>query len=86
MGQRILKINGCMFPFLFSGEKHYRVEENPIPQDARICNATIEFPYQRDGGTAVFLLESSEWSDVPEGERIPEIMPVIKTLYEDSAD
>jgi hypothetical protein len=80
MGRRLLFISGELFPRLFSGEKHYRVIEDEIPDDARIVN----FRYMPRGDMhpdICITLESNSWTGGMGDETIPEIRPLMQTLY-----
>lgn len=80
MGQRILRISGRMFPQLFSGEQHYRVVRDPIPEGVRVRNVTLEFPYSANHDTIAILLESDQWDGPSEGQVIPEITPLCEVI------
>jgi hypothetical protein len=79
MGQRIVRMSGQFFADMFgAGKRSYEVIENPIPADARIVNARVAFPSFEGTGDLEVLLKSSEWPDAPEGERIAEVIPVMR--------
>jgi len=79
MGQRILRISGrALVDMLGPGKSPYEVIEDGLPQDTRIVNAAFSFRYTHDADEAVLKLESDEWPDTPEGQRIEEIIPMMR--------
>lgn len=84
MGHRILRISGEFFAQIFSGEKHYRVIKDAIPADAHIFNVKLDFPLNAGRQTVTFLMGSESWSEVPDGEPIPELATAFKSLVTDT--
>jgi hypothetical protein len=78
-GRRILRISADFLPVLMGkGKHHYSVQQDIIPDDCRIINATIDF---RGPTQLVLLVESQEWEEAQDGSPFPEITPLFVNDY-----
>jgi hypothetical protein len=76
MGLRRLKIAGpVLVRWLGDGEHPAYLVTEGLPDDARLLNCRLGWP---DG--AELLFGSEQWSDVPEGQEIPTITPLIQQI------
>lgn len=57
----------CVMAFLGSGEKHFNVFENALPEDAKLSHAWFDF----DRRCFVMAVQSESYPEVGEGEIIP---------------
>jgi hypothetical protein len=80
MKYKILRISpGLIFDLLSSGshpKESYSVTGDPVPNDAKLINAKL--PVHGWPSTIELLLESSSFEDVPEGDKIPFLEPIVE--------
>ena len=71
--RRILRLDSGFLPVIFGRDiRHsYEVVSDGLPPDTKIVNARMSDDF-RD---LLILIESDEFSEVSDGERIPEITP-----------
>lgn len=88
MGKRILRIaDALLLDILRAGkELHYRVSKDGLPPDVKIVDFRMEGHWRQQRGNVLLVLESEHWQPAREGERIPEIEPILETLYPREGD
>ena len=79
MGQRLLRMNRDFFRDIFdAGEKHYRVIKDALPANTIIRDVSMHVCFSTDD--IVFKIESPDWPEVPPGNAIPFIEPILQTI------
>jgi hypothetical protein len=72
-----LEISSTLFPAFFgSGEKHYEVTKDALPDDTRVINAMMD-PQCR---YVVLLLESESFPETTTGNVYPPLCPMMRDL------
>lgn len=82
MKRKILKISSDMLATMFeTGKRAYEITKDGIPRDAFIADARLELARSFDGfnvpPVALFVIESNEFPELAEGEKIPDMCPMI---------
>lgn len=73
---KCLRIGDTFLPVIFGKNvAPYRISQSPLPDDAIVVRCEMEF-----GWSFKLLIQSAEFDPVPEGGRIPEIMPVLTRI------
>ena len=81
-GKRVIPVTRCLLDMLFAakpnGERRFNYITSDAPEDLHLTGL-FEFDWDRD--VFRFVAESAEWSEVPEGTKIPEFTPQFTGHY-----
>ena len=80
-GRRTIRVSDWFLQtILASGERHYIVSHG-LPKDTRIVNCIFDQRF-----SLLFLLESAEWPEDPEGDHYLESNPILTEIRKEIDD